>query len=68
MATKPYYDQMLTASDLKRTLTQLNAKYAAARSTPEASVYTVAGGGEAMVERAAGGKLRLRLYKGKCPC
>lgn len=68
MATKPYYDQMLTASDLKRTLTQLNAKYAAARSTPAASVYTVAGGGEAMVERASGGKLRLRLYKGKCPC
>lgn len=67
MATKPYFDRVLSASETKRTLTQVSAK-PSTRSTSTASVYVVAGGGEAMVERANGGMYRVRFYKGKCPC
>lgn len=67
MASKPYYDQTLSASETKRTLTQLKAK-PSSRSTATASVYSIAGGGEAMVERAGAGTFRVRLYKGQCPC
>ena len=32
------------------------------------AAFKIAGGGEAMVEGAGAGKVRVRLFKGKCPC
>lgn len=68
MAAHAYFDKTYTAADAKSQLTALSAKKNAARSKAGTTVYSIAGGGEAMVEALAGGKMRVRLYAGKCPC
>lgn len=68
MAAHAYYDKTLVTADAREQLTALGAKKNAARSKPGTTVYSIKGGGEAMVETVAGGKLRVRLYAGKCPC
>lgn len=66
--TSPYFDRVLTKSEVQRVLTQAGGKYSAERSKPKISVYKLAGDGEGMIEAAAGGKYRVRLYRGKCAC
>ena len=68
MAAHAYYDSTMTAAATKAQLSQLGAKKNAGRSKPGTTVYSINGGGEAMVEATAGGKMRVRLYAGKCPC
>lgn len=68
MAAHAYYDQTLTTAAAKAQLTSLSAKALPARSKGDAKVYAIRGGGEAMVESAGAGKVRVRLYAGKCPC
>lgn len=68
MAAHAYYDQTMTAAAAKAQLTTLAAKLVAGRSKPGTKVYAIRGGGEAMVEALDGGKMRVRLYAGKCPC
>lgn len=63
-----YYDQKMPLAKAKTTLAGLGAKQDAARSTASAYVYKLAGGGEAMVESAGSGQVRVRMFKGKCPC
>lgn len=63
-----YYDQTMALAKAKTTLSGLGAKQDAARSTKAAYVYKINGGGEAMVEPAGSGQVRVRMYKGKCPC
>lgn len=64
----PYFDRVLTKSEVQRVLTQANGKHSAARSKPGIMVYKLDGDGEGMVESAGGGKYRVRLYRGKCAC
>jgi hypothetical protein len=68
MASTPYFDRVLTKSELQRVLTQAGGKHSPERSKPSISVYKLSGEGEGMVEAAGGGKYRLRLYRGKCAC
>lgn len=68
MAAHAYYDQTMPLAKAKTTLSGLGAKLNPNRSTPDAYVYSMRGGGEAMVERVGGGDVRVRMYKGKCPC
>jgi hypothetical protein len=68
MAAHAYYDQMMPLAKAKQTLTGIGAKLNGNRSTTEAYVYSLRGGGEAMVEKAGSGDVRVRMYKGKCPC
>lgn len=68
MAAHAYFDKTFAAADARQQLTDLSARKNAARSKPGTTVYSIKGGGEAMVEALAGGKLRIRLYAGKCPC
>lgn len=68
MSAHAYYDKTLVPADVKETLAGLGARKNAARSKAGTTVYSIKGGGEAMVEALAGGKLRVRLYAGKCPC
>lgn len=68
MAAHAYYDKTLSSADAREQLTSLGAKKNTARSKPGTTVYSIKGGGEAMVEAVAGGKMRMRLYAGKCPC
>lgn len=68
MSAHAYYDKTLVSADVKDTLTNLGAKKNAARSKPGTTVYSIKGGGEAMVEALNGGRMRVRLYAGKCPC
>jgi len=64
----PYFDRVLDKSEVRRVLTQAGGKHSAARSKPGIMVYKLTGDGEGMVESAAGGKYRVRLYRGKCAC
>ena len=66
--SSPYFDRVLSSSEAKRILTQAGAKHSAARSKPGIMVYKLAGEGEGMVEAAGSGKMRVRLYRGKCAC
>lgn len=66
--TTPYFDRVLSKSELQRVLTQAGGKHSPERSKPKISVYKLSGGGEGMIELAEGGKYRLRLYRGKCAC
>lgn len=68
MAAHAYFDKTYSTADAKAQLTALSAKKNASRSKPGTTVYSIAGGGEAMVEAVSGGKMRVRLYAGKCPC
>lgn len=62
-----YYDQTLTKESAAKLLKSLEAKKDARRSKATVYVYTIQGGGEAMVEEKAA-KFRVRLFKGACPC
>jgi hypothetical protein len=64
----PYFDRVLSKSEVQRVLTQAGGKYSAARSKPTITVYKLDGAGEGMVESAGSGKYRVRLYRGKCAC
>lgn len=66
--SSPYYDQKLSREDTEKLLKQLKAKHSRERSKPGIMVYKLSGEGEGMVERAAGDKLRVRLFKGRCAC
>lgn len=66
--SKPYYDQTLTKTQAQAVLRQSGAVHSPERSKPGIVVYKLGGGGEAMAEAASGGKVRLRLYRGKCAC
>lgn len=68
MSAHAYYDKTLVSADAKEQLANLGARKNTARSKPGTTVYAIKGGGEAMVETQAGGKYRMRLYAGKCPC
>lgn len=63
-----YYDQVMTLGKAKQMLSQLGATQDKARSTTDKYVYKIRGGGEAMVESEGGSNMRVRMYKGKCPC
>lgn len=63
-----YFDQTMSTAKAKTTLAGVGAKQDAARSTKAAYVYKLQGGGEAMVESAGSGQVRVRMFKGKCPC
>lgn len=62
-----YYDQVMTLTKAKQVLSGVGATQDKSRSTPDAYVYKIRGGGEAMVENNGSG-VRVRMYKGKCPC
>lgn len=64
----PYFDRILTKTEVQRILTQAGGKHSAQRSKPGIMVYKLTGDGEGMVEAAEGGKYRVRLYRGKCAC
>ncbi len=69
MSSSPYYDQKLTKDATKALLAQLGAKHSPSRSQPGIMVYKLKGEAEGMVEPTTdGGKLRVRLFKGKCAC
>ena len=67
MAAQAYFDKTLSKEAAASLLTQIGAKAAPGRSQPGKKVYTINGGGEAMVE-VVGGQYRVRCYKGQCPC
>lgn len=64
----PYFDRVLSKSEVRQVLTQAGGKHSAARSKPGIMVYKLEGAGEGMVEAVEGGKYRVRLYRGKCAC
>lgn len=64
----PYFDRVLTKSEVQQVLTQSGGKHSPGRSKPGIMVYKLTGDGEGMVESAGGGKYRVRLYRGKCAC
>lgn len=65
--SSPYYDQKLSKDAAKALLAKIHAEKDAGRSTADALVYKIDGGGEAMVTADPKGS-RVRLYKGVCPC
>lgn len=68
MATTAYFDKVLSKEEATRQLKKLSATLNSARSKPGvAKVFTISGGGEAMVT-AEGSGYRLQLYAGACPC
>lgn len=64
----PYFDRVLSKSEVQRVMTQAGGKHSPGRSKPGIMVYKLSGDGEGMIEPAAGGKYRVRLYRGKCAC
>lgn len=67
--SSPYYDQKLSKDDTKALLKKLGAKHSPSRSQPGIMVYKLNGEGEGMVEPTTdAGKLRVRLFKGRCAC
>lgn len=68
MAAHAYYDRTLPTTEAKEALSKLRPTMDPRRSTKERVVYKLAGGGEAMVESAGSGTLRVRMYRGACPC
>ena len=66
--SKPYYDQTLPRAQVQAVLRQAGAVHSPGRSKPGIIVYKLEGGGEGMAEAAGDGKVRLRLYRGKCAC
>ena len=63
-----YYDNVVTKEQAKAVLAKAGATHSKERSQPGIVVYKLRGGGEAMAESAAGGKVRLRLFSGRCAC
>lgn len=63
-----YYDRTMAVAAAKMELGRLSAMKDSKRSKDGTFVYRISGGGEAMVEDRGGGTVRVRLYKGKCPC
>ncbi len=63
-----YYDRTMAPAAAKLELSKLDAVKDARRSKEGTFVFKITGGGEAMVEGAGAGKVRVRLFKGKCPC
>jgi hypothetical protein len=63
-----YYDRTMASAMAKLELSKLDAVKDTRRSKDGTYVFKIAGGGEAMVEGAGAGKVRVRLFKGKCPC
>jgi len=67
--TTAYYDKKLSKAEALQQLKKLGAVPNAARSkSGVAKVFTINGGGEAMVTVDAAGLYRLQLYAGACPC
>lgn len=67
MSTAPYFDRVVTKSQLAQLISDAGGVHNKQRSKPGIIVYTLAGGGEGMVEKS-GANFRLRLFRGKCAC
>lgn len=65
---KPYYRRELSQKHMETLLAQVHALLLPSRGKLGRVVYSIDGGGEAMVTKQASGTLLVELFKGKCPC